>query len=76
MYSFAGQFLASPYACSIIWEKSLNYSKPPFSTSVQSEVMIKWALSEIMYLKHLEERMTSGDPQHLVILKPLTTLWP
>lgn len=59
MSSSADQFLVSPYACSIVLGKSLNFSKPPFSISVQSEVIIKWALNEIMSLKHPEEGMTS-----------------
>lgn len=59
MSSSADQFLVSPYDCSIILGKSLNFSKPPFSISVQSEVIIKRTLNEIMSLKHPEEGMTS-----------------
>ena len=59
MSSSADQFLVFPYACSITWRKSLNFSKPPFSTSMQSEVIIKWVLNEITSLKHPEEGMNS-----------------
>lgn len=75
MESSASQFRASPYACAIIWGKSLNFPKPLFSPSMQSEVIINWTLNEIMYLKHLEGGMTSAGPQDTVVLQSLTTLW-
>lgn len=76
VYLDAFQVIPSFSKCWTILGKSLNVSKPPFSTCVESEVRIGQVWNEIMCLEHLEEGMSIVDPHHTVTLKPLTTLLP